>query len=607
MRQRCVSFFSIFLFWILFFLVCRGIFLVYHLEQARTLSFAEVIRVFALGLRMDAAMAGYWTILPAILLALSFLFTGPYLRVSINLIQMLLLLISAVLVVADLELYRHWGFRLDTTPLLYLGDEAAGSVSGRVVAVVVVIFLLLVVCFAGLYHRAVLPRLASLRPARPLGALLFLPLVGALFLPIRGGFGRAPLNTGVVFFHRTNPFANHAGINAAWNFLWSVSASAAIAYPEQLCDAEQAQRHLQELTASAHVVPLINTPRPNVILIILESFSASIIEPMGGLPGVTPRLNALVRDGILFDRIFASGDRTDKGLVSIISGYPAQPRSSIIKLPKKSQTLPFVTHDLHALGYQTSFLYGGDINFANMKSYVTEAAFARITTEDDFPDSALGPKWGAHDGVVFERLRQELDTATQPFFKALLSLSSHEPFDVPLRSAWYRPNDERAQFLNSCYYTDSVLGEFIAAARTTGWWKNALIIVTADHGHRFPDQQELKEKKRFRIPLLLLGGAINKRDTIIHTLGSQTDLAPTLLAQLGSPARHYTFGKNLSARQVYPFAVYVFKNGYGFVSEAGECVYDFDLGGYYKNELPATDRQRAAAYMQALFLDFNKR
>lgn len=443
--------------------------------------------------------------------------------------------------------------------------------------------------------------------AKKTGSILLFMLTALLFIPIRSSFSVAPLNTGVVFFHKTNAFANHAGINVVWNFFKGVAYYKKLKYPDNLFDRAKAQDLTKQLTATEGNTNLLNQARPNVLMIILESFTSKIIEPLGGQPGVTPNINTLVREGILFDRIYASGDRTDKGLVSILSGYPAQPRTSIIKQPKKTQTLPFLPRHFMDMGYHSPFVYGGDIGFANMESYLTMAGFSQITEDDDFEDKHNYSKWGVHDHIVFDRLLNELDTASHPFFKVMLSLSSNEPFDVPVKTPWQKGNDDAALFLSACHYTDSAFGAFIREAKTRPWWNNTLLIVTADHGHRFPDAEELKDKKRFSVPLLWLGGALAKRDTVIHTLGSQNDIAPTLLGQWGAQSHPYTFSKDLLAERLKPFAVYAFTNGFGYIFDEGEFIYDFDLKGYYQENGPAEERQLGEAYMQALFLDYNQR
>lgn len=521
-----------------------------------------------------------------------------------------LAIFSSLLIVSDLELYRHWGFRLDTTPLLYTGSGGVGSVPLWIIILLIGIFVGLMIALHWGFEKFIKPQIHFLPSPKGYSLLMFF-CTALLFIPIRSSFRVAPLNTGVVYFHKSKPFANHAGINVVWNFLKSAVSDNSFRYPSNFYDAQLTEQFFSDSQkASDSTFRTLQNDRPNIILIILESFTAKVVEPLGGLAGIAPNLSQLCSEGILFKSIYASGDRTDKGLISILSGYPAQPKTSIIKYPNKSEGLPKLPAVLASNGYYTSFVYGGDIGFANMESYLSMAGFAHITEDDDFDLMLNTGKWGVHDEFVFERMLQELDSDTQdidkPFFKTMLSLSSHEPFEVPNRKA--KESDEESLFLNSCSYADSCLGKFIREAKNKSWWKNTLVIITADHGHSFPGNSQNHEKDKFKIPMLWLGGAVSNPQ-IISTIGSQTDIAKTLLNQLNLNSADFSFGKNLLSENVDGSAVYIFNNGFGYVDSAVEYVYDFDMVNFLSRPDGATDENLAKgkAYMQKLFNDYNKR
>lgn len=609
MKERIKLFGTIGLFWLVFFITARIVFLIFHFNLAATLSAKEILTVLFLGLRMDLAMAGDWLLLTGLFLTLSILFDSRNLFYYLNnAITIALLVLSTLIIVADLELYRHWGFRLNTTPLFYISTEAAGSVSALSYLILFLNFIFLTGGFLWFYFNKISHRLLELYPVKKSWAAVMLLLTASLIFPIRSGFGVAPLNTGMVYFHKTKAFPNHAGINVVWNFFKSATSKNEVRYPTNFFNAQQAGKYLNQLVNTAQPAPsLLRTQNPNVIFIILESFTSKIIEPLGGLKGVTPTINALVHEGILFDHFYASGDRTDKGIISILSGYPAQPRSSIIKYPEKTQSLPYLSHVFSKSGYSTSFIYGGNIGFANMESYFTTAGFDHITDDDAFDSNLNNTKWGVQDHYVFERQLLELDTARTPFFNVMLSLSSHEPFDVPLDPPFMKGNDEVSMFLNACHYTDKSLGDFITKAKTKPWWKNTLIVITADHGHRLPNAKESNDKERFKIPMLWVGGALTKQDTVIHTLAGQPDIANTLLGQFQKTNSAFKFSKNLLAPDAKSFAVYVFQNGYGYIDNENETLYDFDFNRYIKKEGNDTALPWGQAYMQALFTDYNNR
>ena len=587
-----------------FFTASRLLFMTYQWQLTNSLSISDMVVPNLLGLRMDAAMAGYWLLIPGIGLVLSFYWnTIPSWMISIAFY--LSSLASVSIVVADLELYHHWGFRMDTTPLLYTGSEGLGSVSASRITILISLFLVLSLSLHLGYKKIISPQL-KFEKGTIKQSLLMLVCVALLIVPIRSSFRVAPLNTGVVYFHKTNPYPNHAGINVVWNFLKSVVSDNAFRYPTNLIDKPLADETFNQMMSSPGLTPMvINQLRPNIVLIILEGFTAKVIEPLGGLRGVTPNLNQLCSEGILFDDFYASGDRTDKGIISILSGYPAQPKTSIIKYPNKTQSLPSLPKILSQHGYKTSFVYGGDIGFANMESYLTIAGFSHITEDDDFELSLNTSKWGVHDEFVFDRLLSEVDTAKAPFFKTMLSLSSHEPFDVP--SGVPEKKDEESLFLNSCTYTDNCLGQFIKQAQQKDWWDKTLIIITADHGHRSPGKSPNHVPERFKIPMLWLGGVVDSVRQI-HKIGNQTDLANTLLSQLSLSSSEFIFSKNLLSENVTPFSVYTFNNGYGYLSPNSNFSYDFDLKNYFHvSGATEPDFQKAKSYLQQLFKDYNKR
>jgi phosphoglycerol transferase MdoB-like AlkP superfamily enzyme len=316
-------------------------------------------------------------------------------------------------------------------------------------------------------------------------------------------------------------------------------------------------------------------PRPNVLFIILESFTAKLVGSVGGEKGVTPSLDSLAHTGILFNRLYAAGDRSQKGLVSLLSGYPNQPTTSIIKFPRKTENLPHLCRTLASAGYSSGYYYGGELAFANMKSYLQTAGYEHLTERNDFAAADQNSKWGAHDGVLFNRVLADLAQQRQPFFVTAFTLSSHEPFDVPMKTR-FPGKTEEALFRNSVFYTDYALGKFLKKASQQPWYANTLLVLVADHGHILPGNSSNESPQKFHIPLLLAGGVIRpeNRGRVVSTIGSQTDVAATLLHQLGLPATNFVWSRDLLAPHATPFAFYTFNNGFGAVSPAGIVTYD---------------------------------
>ncbi len=606
MRDRLKILFFLLLFWMTFFGLARMVFMGYNYSYSVDLLFSEVLTSLAYGMKMDLSMTGYLIVLSGLILTVTVFTVNRWVLISLHVVHLVFIVLFCLVIIVDLELYRHWGFRMNITPFFYMGSEAAGTTgwwTGIKLLLVGVVFIGL---FTTLYRKLIIPAVGRLKPVNYTHALVILIASGLMFFPIRGSLGTSTMNVGKVYYHKTKMFANHAGINVVWNFLYSLQNDNAIKYPEDFYDRILTEAKFKTLYPEQDTTfQVLKSTNPNILLIILESFTADVIEPLGGMPGVAPNLNALCREGILFDQFYANGDRTDKGLVSLLASFPAQPKGSIIKYPQKTQRLTYLSVKLEALGYRTSFVYGGDADFANYRSFLTTGRFEHITSDEHFDSDLNSSKWGVHDEYVFHQTLDELDTTSGKFFKTVLTLSSHEPYAVPMEKVFTEPGDE-ALFLNSCYYTDKVLGEFISAAKTKSWWENTLIIITADHGHRHPGNKRYETKEKFRIPMLWIGGAI-KKDTVIHTLGSQTDLANTLLAQLDKPSADFTFSKNLLGSPVQNFAFYVFNDGYGYLDPATYFIYD-NPGRQYIRKEGETDEAKfdlAKAYLQKLFFEYN--
>jgi phosphoglycerol transferase MdoB-like AlkP superfamily enzyme len=442
-----------------------------------------------------------------------------------------------------------------------------------------------------------------------LNVLLFFSLI----IPIRGGFQLAPINQSTVYFS-TQPFANHAAVNCVWNFMISTFEKSADAYnPFIYLEQKEAETTVKSLFnhGADSMAFLINpNAKTNILIITYESLTAKVIERLGSrYKGVTPNFDSLCREGVLFSNIYATGDRTDKGLLGVLSGQPAMPKVSIIESPRKATQLPVLSSVFNKNGYSTAFYYGGETEFANMKSYLMNGGFSKIIDKTAFNKADLSSKWGAFDHVVFRKVNADLDRMPLPFFVNLLTLSSHEPFEVP--TDWQQKNEPvldslDAQFIRVHQYSDAALGEFIRTAKQKDWWKNTLIIIVADHSSQHLEPKE-DWFERFHIPMLWLGGALTVRDTTIETIGSQGDIAATLLAQLRiNHDTAFQFSKNILDKKQTPFAYFAFRQGFGFVQKKGGFVFDTE-GGFVRQErgvLDSADVKTGKAYLQTTFQNY---
>ena len=567
-----------FISWVIFFDLLRIVFLAYHLGKTKQLGFGTIISSFWYGMRMDMSVAAY-VLVPVCLFVLLSLFIHFFRRLIIyKAYTFVILLLIALISFFDLEIYKQWGFRIDASPLKFLSTpkEALASISHLPLLFLSVIFIicygLFFFCFKYILKRIFFQQQNKLRL---ITAALLLLFMGLLIIPIRGGLQLAPLNQSSVYFSTDN-YANHAAINASWNFLHSlVSKDFSEKNPYQYLSVQRVKQTVDSLYSGVSTTEQLIRFSPdtatNVIFIIWESFTEKAIHISINNKEVTPQFNRLKKGGIYFSNVYASGDRTNKGIPAILSGYPAMPNTTIIHSPGKAQKLRVLSQLFQEKGYQTPFFYGGEPEFANIKSYLLHGGFDPIIGKNDFDSKDMNSKWGAHDGVVMNRVFEDLDKSKKPFFATWLTLTSHEPFEIPV-STVFNGNDNTTKFLNSLHYTDQVVSDFIDRCSQRSWWKNTVIIIIGDHGHVLPASDNKADD--FRTPMLWMGGALNKKGVIIDKVVSQLDIAAMLSKQMGLNAGNFPFSKNSLDPFTKSWAFFSFNNGFGFVDSSGRLVFD---------------------------------
>lgn len=584
MKKRFLFLLTSYIMWLPLLAIQKPIFLCYHQDLANGCTLNDYLQVITHGLLLDCTIAGYLTVLPLLMTLISVWLPGTgYRKLLKGYFSCMAILIAAIFAV-DVALYGYWGFRLDATLFFYLqspGDAMASVPMGQFFAQL----LLFAIYAAGMYwvlKRFIVPLFPDTAVEKPVvGSVGILLLAGLLFIPIRGGITTSTANVGMVYFSN-NQFLNHSAINPCFSLLASLSKQQDFAAQFDFFPEEERKEIFEELlnrfpqefdkenqkkcTNDSGLIQL-HEEKPNILIILTESFSANALDPT---QDIMPNYNRLRNEGIFFSNLYANSFRTDRGIVATLNGYLAQPTTSIMKYPAKSQTLPSIAKVLTTNGYVADMLYGGDINFTNMQSYFYSSGYSRITADRDFPITSRLSKWGANDDITFRHLYEEIknrDTQS-PWLTTFLTLSSHEPFDVP-----YHRLDEVGLYPNSVAFTDSCIGNFIDQLKKLPVWKNTLVILVSDHGYPYPADVKNEEPRRYQIPMLWLGGVIQK-PAVITRYANQTDLAATLLHLLGLPHEDFTFSRNIFSPDYPEYAFYTYSNGFGFIDSTGVTVYD---------------------------------
>lgn len=618
MLKSLFFFLRFFLFWLLFFFIDRLIFIFIYHRQLSAVSFSERAATFYHAIPLDLSMTAYLAVIP-LLSYIYWLLNGRKIVELkwLSVYHKILIVLFSILAVVNFNIYREWGSKVNAKALgfaFHSPKEAMASSASSPVGLSISLLVLLIALGLFLQRFVVSRKLTFTATPIWIRLIACVMLIGGNFLLIRGGLGGSPITQSMAYFSKEQVL-NHAAVNTEWNLLSSVlAAKMTKANPYIYLDSQQAMQDTKALysTAKDTTVNLLNTTRPNVVMVIIESFTADLTKTLGNEDGITPHFDSLMHSGVLFSRIYSPGSRTDKGLVAAIAGFPTLAAGSIVKWPEKMQKIPAISQVLFKNGYQTSFFYGGESEFDNYKAFILSHSYQKLIDKNSFKGSEMKSRWGKYDELVFARQITDLSQEKQPFFSTLLTLTNHEPYEVPGKPKFGNA-DNVAKFKSTAYYTDSCINAYLTNARKQAWYKNTLFIFVADHGHVLPkNRQDISVPQRYHIPLLFYGPVIKEefRGKKFDRVGSQTDIAATLLAQLNLPAGAFTWSKNLLNPYTRPFAFFSWDNGMGFIDNE-QCV-TFDNVGkmILYNSNPSDEQQtvktldHAKAYLQNVYRQF---
>jgi phosphoglycerol transferase MdoB-like AlkP superfamily enzyme len=276
---------------------------------------------------------------------------------------------------------------------------------------------------------------------------------------------------------------------------------------------------------------------------------------------------------------------------------------SVMDNPRISTSLPSIAGTLSKNGYATTFYYGGDINYSNMRSYFVGTGFHTIVSDKDFPRELHTGKWGVADGAVYDRIIADIKAShDEPFFLSIMTESSHEPFDVP---NYKRVDDE---VLNAFSYADDCLGRFIAQLKELPCWDNTIVVIVPDHLGAFPSNIDNYQYWRYHAPLIILGGMM-KTNVKCDVVGSQIDISATLFGLLGISHEEFTYSKDLLDNSAPHFAFFTFPDAMGMITDSSRVIFDNTANQAVSPEGAYTDSltQKAKAYLQKLYDDIDKR
>ena len=595
--------------------------------------FTELPAVIWHGLPLDLSMAGYLSVIPGLLSIAVVWLKRDLVKPIMNIYFIIASLFTTCSFVLNASLYPYWKYPLDSTPLFYFFTSPADAIASVSIWQVILSIVILIALTVGVWFTLRMRgekrqrysrygyryggfgsgkrnRFDDFDRHRGRTSIILLLLTGLLFLPIRGGITVSTMNTGQAYYSQ-NAYLNHSAVNPLFSLLESITHQEDFASQYRFMKDKEADKIFATMTSTSdeNTYPLLNEATfkkgtPDILFVIMESFASDILPSMGSYKDVAVCLDSIAQQSILFTRFYANSFRTDRGMVSILSGYPAQPTTSIMRYPRKTSQLPSIARNLAKYkNYKTTYYYGGDADFCNMRSYLVSQGYQHIISDANFPIEDKLSKWGVPDHIVAARMMEDIkaqQNEKRPMLRIFQTSSSHEPFEVP----YHRLKDKR---LNAFAYTDSVMGAIVREYRKLPRWKNTLIVFVPDHVGGYKENLNDHDRSRYQIPLILAGGAIS-RPMKVGIIGSQHDIAATLLGQLGVEHREFTFSKNMMSDATPKFAFFAVNDAFGIVSEENSLIYDNRAKRivYDKGE-KGFNLKRGQAYLQKLYDDLARK
>jgi len=293
--------------------------------------------------------------------------------------------------------------------------------------------------------------------------------------------------------------------------------------------------------------------RHNVVLVMMESMGAEFLGVFDNQQAMTPNLDQLAREGLLFTNLYATGTRTVRGMEAVTLSVPPTPGRSIVKRPDNQQMFS-MGEIFRAKGYDNKFLYGGYGYFDNMNAFFNGNGFAIVDRNSLTKEEiTFANVWGVCDEDIYMRAVKEFDASHQagkPFFGFLMTTSNHRPYTYPDGKIDVPSHTGR---VGGVKYADYAIGAFLREARRHPWFDDTIFVFVADHCAASAGRQELPVY-RYHIPLILYAPKIIAPGTIT-SLASQIDVAPTLLGLLNWNYHSKFFGKDILRPDFTPRAL----------------------------------------------------
>lgn len=581
--------------WILIFDFERILFSLQNYNSFNQASFIDWLLCFVHSIRLDLTTASFLLVLPvSVILLFGKSKLGQQITKAILFTEFV---IVALIHSGETLVYQEWQHKLTSRVFTHLSNpDEMFRTAGFGANILFFLYFIAEMLFSWRVWQWLIKEKSSNIHLTPFWqkAIAWPIYLGISVILLRGGVQQIPININSAFFSN-NYTINDLSTNSTYYFVDSY-----IMYRRGNIDRylpnisrEDADKICKALYdyPRAHDNRILKNQKPNIVFVILESWSAEAIGCINPKNmGATPNFDKFAKEGLLFTNIYSGSNTSEIGNLGIFSGLPAIPEMPISQRPEKYRKLPSLNQDLAKIGYSSHYMFSGDLKYGNIGGYLIDQGFSDVIDESDFPSGIERGQLNYYDEDAYDLFLKRIRKTKSPFLQCIFTGSTHPPYDHP-KSADQNWKGEEAEFMNSLIYADKCLGSFLTQCSKESWFNNTIFVIIADHGHSAPGAVGSQINASYHIPILIWGNPLKEeyRGTKIEKIGNQSDIPSTLLYQLGLDNQKYLWSKDLLNPDCPEFAFHTVVRGYGWVSPKGGMTWQMEHKNFIVNSYKKKD------------------
>ncbi|KLE09376.1 sulfatase [Aliarcobacter butzleri L354] len=551
--------FKVYLLFVALFLIGRFFFYLLYFERFNDISFLESLLTFIYGLRMDTIVICIILVIPTIFLAITPKIFSNFISKFLNIYILFFLVIALFIECASFPFFAQYDLRPNYLFIEYLEyPQEVTSLLFKDYKFQFIAVFILIIATIRIYSKSKFINFEQVFKQNYISRILILaPILLVLFLGIRSSLGHRPVNISDALYS-TNRVINEITKNSLHSLGYAyysnkksennISKYGKIDIKEAYKVAslaigidykDEKKPFYREVKSK-----LASKKQKNLVIFIQESMGAQFTGFIGK-QNFTPNLDNLAQDYLSFTNLYSNGTRSVRGLAALTSGTLPINGVEVIKRNKSQEDYFTVASLLKPYGYKSSFIYGGEARFDNMKGWYLGNGFDEVIEQKDFTNPIFTSTWGVSDEDLVIKANEKFKSYyenKEKFVSVMFSSSNHMPFELPDRKIEFEKNIPKTSVENAIKYADFAIGKFFELAKKEDYFKDTVFVVIADHNVRVYGDQ-IVPIDMFQIPAVIVSSDIPHQ--IFTNLTSQSDVLATALDLIGIDLSYPILGNSI--------------------------------------------------------------